>query len=208
MLAAVVTGQRFRHAHDAAQASVDFLEAKGLWQAWLREMRVDAAGWRAYAGRGWKPGASAEVAAQGSSIAWAGAVARDVLAAWQIDADVHLFVALLEPLAEGATATVRAQVPGRFPPVRRDLAFFVPRAVTHAKVEQTLADHGGGLLREVQLFDVYEGPGTPQGMKSLAYALQFQHAERTLTEAEVTVLQERLVTAVATECDGALRERG
>jgi len=208
MLAAVLTGLRFRHAHDAAQTAIDFLEAKGLWQAWLREMRVDAAEWRAYSGRGWKPGASAEVAAQGSSIAWAGVVARDVLAAWEIDAEVHLFVALLEPLAAGATAMPRAQMPGRFPPVRRDLAFFVPRAVSHAQLEQTLARTGGELLRQVELFDVYEGPGTPQGMKSLAYALQFQHAERTLTEAEVTVLQERLVTAVATECDGALRERG
>lgn len=208
MLAAVVTGQRFRHAHDAGQSALDFLEAKGLWQAWLREMRVDAAQWRAYSGRGWKPGASVEVAAQGSSIAWAGAVARDVLAAWEIETDVHLFVALLEPLAAGATATVRAQVPGRFPPVRRDLAFFVPRAVSHAQLEQTLARSGGDLLRAVELFDVYEGPGTPQGMKSLAYALQFQHTERTLTEAEVTLLQERIVTAVATDCDGALRERG
>jgi phenylalanyl-tRNA synthetase beta subunit len=44
-------------------------------------------------------------------------------------------------------------------------------------------------------------------MKSLAYALQFQHAERTLTEAEVTDLQSRMVTAVTQGCGGQLRER-
>lgn len=208
MLAAVLTGQRFRHAHDGAQAAVDFLEAKGLWQAWLREMRVDDPQWRAYSGHGWKLGASAEVAALGSSIAWAGVVARETLAVWGIESEVHVFVARLEPLAEGATATVRAQVPGRFPSVRRDLAFFLPRAVSHAQLERTLRDSAGELLHSVELFDVYEGPGTPQGMKSLAYAMQFQHAERTLTEAEVTRLQERIVTAVAKDCGGALRERG
>ncbi len=208
LLAAVVCGQRFRHAHDAGQAPLDFLEAKGLWQAWLREMGVDDPQWRAYSGAGWKPGASAEVAAQGSSIAWAGVVARETLAVWEIEAEVHLFVARLAPLAEGATATVRAQVPGRFPSVRRDLAFFVPRAVTHGQLEQTLRRSGGELLHAVELFDVYEGPGTPQGMKSLAYAMQFQHAERTLTEAEVAQLQDLIVTAVAKECDGTLRERG
>ena len=208
MLAAALTGQRFRHAHDGAQASVDFLEAKGLWQAWLREMRVDDPQWRAYSGHGWKLGASAEVAAQGSSIAWAGVVARETLAVWEIESEVHVFVARLEPLAEGATATVRAQVPGRFPSVRRDLAFFLPRAVSHAQLERTLRESAGELLHSVELFDVYEGPGTPQGMKSLAYAMQFQHAERTLTEAEVTRLQERIVTAVAKDCGGALRERG
>jgi phenylalanyl-tRNA synthetase beta chain len=91
--------------------------------------------------------------------------------------------------------------------MRRDLAFFVPRGTTHAQVEQALTGTAGELLRSIELFDVYEGPGTPDGMKSLAYALQFQHAERTLTEAEVTDLQSRMVTAVTQGCGGQLRER-
>jgi phenylalanyl-tRNA synthetase beta subunit len=44
-------------------------------------------------------------------------------------------------------------------------------------------------------------------MRSLAYALQFQHAERTLTEAEVHEVQSRMVTAVVQGCGGQLRER-
>ena len=91
--------------------------------------------------------------------------------------------------------------------MRRDLAFFVPRATPHATVERTLVGSAGGWLRSIELFDVYEGPGTPAGMKSLAYALQFQHAERTLTEAEVNDLQSRMVAAVAQGCGGQLRER-
>jgi phenylalanyl-tRNA synthetase beta chain len=217
MLAAVMAGPRFRHTHDLAptrpegafdpRADVDFLDAKGLWEAWLGEMRVDAPEWRAYAAAGWKSGASAEVAVGTSRIAWAGRLAQDLLRSWEIEASVHLFVALLEPLAAGASAVTRARVPGRFPPVRRDLAFFVPRAATHASVERALAGAAGETLRSIDLFDVYEGPGTPAGMKSLAFALQFQNAERTLTEAEVTELQSRMVTAVEQGCGGQLRER-
>jgi len=216
-VSAVLAGPRFRHTHDTPptrpegaydpRAAVDFLDAKGLWEAWLGEMRVDLPEWRAYAAGGWKSGASAEVAVGTSRIAWAGILARDLLRAWEIDVDVHLFVARLEPLAEGASAVVRARTPGRFPPVRRDLAFFVPRGTTHATVERALAGPAGGLLHSIELFDVYEGPGTPAGMKSLAYALQFQHAERTLTEAEISDLQSRMVTAVAQGCGGQLRER-
>src|SRR5262249_35459709 len=72
MVAAVFAGPRFRHAHDPAptrpegaydpRGEGDFLDAKGLWEAWLAEMRVDAPEWRAYAADGWKSGASAEVA--------------------------------------------------------------------------------------------------------------------------------------------------
>jgi phenylalanyl-tRNA synthetase beta chain len=63
------------------------------------------------------------------------------------------------------------------------------------------------MLSSIALFDVYDGPGTPQGLKSLAYTIQFQHAGRTLTEAEVHELQTRMVAAVARECGGRLRER-
>jgi len=217
MVAAVLAGPRFRHTHDPVpsapkgaydpRADVDFDDAKGLWEAWLAEMRVDAPEWRAYSADGWKSGASAEVAVRTSCIAWAGGLAQDLLRLWEIEPSVHLFVALLEPLAEGASAVVRARVPGRFPPVRRDLAFFVPRAATHASVERQLQGTAGELLRSIELFDVYDGPGTPAGMKSLAYALQFQHAERTLTEAEVSDLQSRMVAAVVQGCGGQLRER-
>jgi len=91
--------------------------------------------------------------------------------------------------------------------VRRDVAFFVPANVTHRQVERTLRNAGGERLQSIELFDVYAGPGTPEGRKSLAYALQFQHPERTLTESEVQAIQDRMVAAVAKECGGQLRER-
>jgi phenylalanyl-tRNA synthetase beta chain len=215
MLAAVVTGSRWSHTHDGSgeppaydpRAGVDFYDLKGLAEAWFTEMRVDSPRWRAYPAGGWKPGASAEVAVGASTIAWAGTLAQSLLRQWEIEQPVHAFVALLDPLAEAASATVRAKLPGRFPPVRRDLAFFIPRAVTHGEVERSLAGAAGETLRSIELFDIYEGPGTPQGMKSLAYALQFQHAERTLAESEVADIQARMEAAVEKQCGGQLRKR-
>jgi phenylalanyl-tRNA synthetase beta chain len=217
MLVAVATGPRWRHAHDPKPsgpphayepgAGLDFFDGKGLWEAWLGEMRVDSTLWRAYSAAGWKPGASAEVAVGSSRIAWAGTLGQSLLRAWEIEAPVQLFVALLEPLAEAVTRTPRARVPGRFPPVRRDLAFFVPRNVTHAQVQGSLSGAAGGMLSSIELFDVYEGPGTPQGMKSLAFAVQFQTPDRTLAETEVLELQTRMVAAVARDCGGQLREQ-
>lgn len=217
MLVALVAGQRWKHTHDTTGAlkegaydvrgAVDFHDAKGLWEAWLSEMRVDSPQWRAYAAAGWKPGASAEVAVGASRIAWAGTLGQSLLRPYEIEVPVHAFVALLEPLVEAASATPRAKVPGRFPSVRRDLAFFVPRATTHARLHECLGGAAGEVLRSIELFDVYEGPGTPEGMKSLAYALEFQHAERTLAESEVQEIQARMVAAVARDCGGQLRER-
>jgi len=87
------------------------------------------------------------------------------------------------------------------------VAFFVPQSVKHQEVVTLLKDAGGEWLSNVELFDVCEGPGTPQGMKSLAFALEFEHPERTLTEAEVQGAQDRMSAAVTGKTGGRLRER-
>jgi phenylalanyl-tRNA synthetase beta chain len=169
-------------------------------------MRVDTPEWRAYSADGWKSGASAELASGTSRIGWAGPLDPALLGAWDIEVPVHLFAVLLDALPS-EPAVSRAVMPGRFPPVRRDVAFFVPSGTSHAELERVLVKAGGRELRSVEVFDVYAGPGTPAGMKSLAYALEFQDAQRTFTESEIREIQDRMVKAVATECGGQLRER-
>jgi phenylalanyl-tRNA synthetase beta chain len=211
MIAAVAFGPVYAHGHDADQKPLDFAGAKGLWEAFLDEMGVDDAEWRTYSAAGWKPGASAEVARGASRIGWAGTLSQPLLRGWDIEVpaghEAHLFVALIEPLVRSKDGPARVALPGRFPPVRRDLAFFVPERATHREVEQALVGAAGEWLRAIEVFDVYAGPGTPQGTKSLAYALQWQHPERTLEESEVQALQDRMVAAVAERVGGRLRER-
>jgi phenylalanyl-tRNA synthetase beta chain len=206
MLCAIVCGPRYAHAHDAAQQPVDFFDAKGLWEAWLEEMSVDTPEWRAYSSPGWKPGASAEVASSTSSIGWAGTLGQELLQGWGIEQDVHLFAVRLDALTRDSSSAT-TQRPGRFPPARRDVAFFVPVAVTHQELLALLREAGGEWLSHVELFDVYAGPGTPSGMKSLAFALEFGHPERTLGEAEIQGAQDRMSAAVTKTTGGRLRER-
>jgi phenylalanyl-tRNA synthetase beta chain len=211
MAAAIVIGARYAHAHDEREPLADFAQAKGMWEAWLDAVRVDSPEWRAYSAPGWKPGASAEVASGTSRIGWAGTLGPTLLREWDIEVparhDAHLFVALLDPVFRSVATQPRASLPSRYPPVRRDLAFFVPEGVTHRQLEQALRSAAGSELSSLELFDVYAGPGTPGGMKSLAFALEFQHPERTLTEAEVQAMQQKMVAAVAHACGGRLREK-
>jgi len=205
MIAAIAVGPRWAHAHDASQQAVDFDDARGLWDAWLEEMRVDSPQWRAYAAAGWKPDASAEVASGASSIGWAGTLSQALLREWDIEVPVHLFVARLEPTATAAPPASRLSLPSRFPSVRRDLAFFFPAGARHEQVESVLRREGGPWLASVDLFDVYRKD--PTGPISLAYALRFQNPERTLNDSEIQDLQDRMVAAVAREMGGQLRTR-
>ncbi len=84
-------------------------------------------------------------------------------------------------------------LPGAFPAGASRSRVLRPARPRRTRGASRARRGGGRALRSLELFDVYDGPGTPQGMKSLAFALQFQHPERTLTEAEVQDIQARMV---------------
>ncbi len=205
MIAAVIAGPRWAHAHDALQGAADFDDARGLWEAWLDEIRVDSPTWRAYAAPGWKPDASSEVASGASSIGWAGTLSQTLLREWDIEVPVHVFIARLDRASQAVGGARRLALPGRFPRVRRDLAFHFEAGARHDEVEALLEKHGAPWLASVELFDVYRKDAA--GPLSLAYALQFQHPERTLAEAEIQEIQDRMVAAVTRELGGRLRTR-
>jgi len=71
------------------------------------------------------------------------------------------------------------------PPIERDLALLVPHVLASDAVSGAIARHGGDLLEDVALFDVYTGGGIPAGVRSLAFRLRFRAPERTLKDTEV-----------------------
>jgi phenylalanyl-tRNA synthetase beta chain len=84
------------------------------------------------------------------------------------------------------TSSARAYEPlPAFPGVERDLALLIPDDVQASRVGALLREHGGELLEEVAVFDLYAGKGVPEGTRSVAWRLRFRHPERTLTDAEV-----------------------
>jgi phenylalanyl-tRNA synthetase beta chain len=93
----------------------------------------------------------------------------------------------------------------REPSVRRDLAVLVDRAQPAGALQEQIRKVGGPDLVSVEIFDRYEGRGIPEGRVSLAFRLVFQRADRTLTDAEVTRVTERVVTALTERFGAELR---
>ena len=71
--------------------------------------------------------------------------------------------------------------PYNFPPLDRDLAFVVKSDVTAFELESAIRQKGGSLLKDVSLFDVYQGAQIKEGYKSMAYSLRFRDRNGTLT---------------------------
>ena len=92
----------------------------------------------------------------------------------------------------------RYQAVSKFQPVRRDLAFVVPEAVSYDDLLKALLAVKSSLIQTVTLFDVYRGVGLPENMKSMAVKVILQDAESTLTDDTVEAIVQKLIAAAET----------
>jgi phenylalanyl-tRNA synthetase beta chain len=92
-----------------------------------------------------------------------------------------------------------------FQPIERDFAFVVDRRLPAETLLRAARGVDRKLVSEIRLFDVYEGPGVPEGKKSLAITVVLQPQERTLTDAEIEGFSSRLTAHVEKVTGGQLR---
>jgi phenylalanyl-tRNA synthetase beta chain len=92
-----------------------------------------------------------------------------------------------------------------FPPVLEDLAVVVDESIPAEQVDRLIRQAGGRTVTSLRLFDVYRGDQVGPGKKSLAYSLTYQNPERTLTDAEVAGIRQRIVRRLEQEYGARLR---
>jgi phenylalanyl-tRNA synthetase beta chain len=92
-----------------------------------------------------------------------------------------------------------------FQPVRRDFAFVVDEATAADRLIRAVRGADRGLIVDAALFDVYTGPGIGAGLKSLAIEVTLQPIDKTLTDADIDAVAQRIVAAAAKETGATLR---
>ncbi len=93
----------------------------------------------------------------------------------------------------------------KFPPVKRDLALLVDKNVLFSDIEKVAQETDRKLLKEIYLFDVYEGKNLPEGKKSYAVSFILQDESKTLNEKQIDNLMSRLIKNLETKLNASLR---
>ena len=128
----------------------------------------------------------------------------------ELDATAPVFVAEIDlDLFEASPSAKRFVELPKFPAVTRDIAMVAPASVPHGKIEAVLRNADEPLLVDVELFDVFTDPTgvkIPADQKSVAYALTYRSAERTLTADEVAQAHNRLKERLKAELSVSFRE--
>ncbi|MCB0431269.1 MAG: phenylalanine--tRNA ligase subunit beta [Flavobacteriales bacterium] len=95
---------------------------------------------------------------------------------------------------------------GKFPAVRRDLALLLNKSASYASLEAIAWKYGSKLLREVRLFDVFEGEKIGKDKKSYAISFTFRDDEKTLTDGWVDQTMKKLADGFRKEASAEVRE--
>ncbi|MCX7593879.1 MAG: phenylalanine--tRNA ligase subunit beta [Fischerella sp.] len=106
---------------------------------------------------------------------------------FQLDLDV-----LLDALDREEIIVPTFKPYSTYPATDRDIAFFAPVKVTVAEIEKAINHAGKNLLESVELFDEYRGEHVPPGQRSLAFRLIYRASDRTLTDAEVEPVHQKI----------------
>ncbi|HOU41934.1 MAG TPA: phenylalanine--tRNA ligase subunit beta, partial [Promineifilum sp.] len=208
-LAIAMTGRRqVEDWTDGMPASFDFYDLKGVMDALFAALHlpvtVEAAAHPSY-----RPGRCARLLVGQQVIGTLGELHPGVVKGFdvRVERDQAVLAADidLQALLPLIPDSYRYTALPAYPPVREDLALVVEASLPAATVEAALRAAGGALLRDVALFDVYDGSQLPPGKKSLAYHLTFQAPDKTLTDADVSRQRGRILRLLEQQLGAMLR---
>ncbi len=201
-LALIATGPKAPEQWGQPTAALDFYDVKGHIEALLTQARIKAPQW-VIAKQPWlHPGQSAAIEVAGVQLGYFGRLHPRLEQALALG---RCWVAELSQDALMLPHVSNFTHLSRFPQVRRDIAILIDASMALDQVMATIRAAAGPLLIDVWLFDVYTGQGVGAGQRSLAFGLIWQHAERTLEEAEIKDGMDRIVSALAHNHQAQLR---
>jgi phenylalanyl-tRNA synthetase beta chain len=186
------------------EVPTDFYLAKGLVDRLLAALGV-CASYSISSEPFLHPGKAARLELEGETLGWVGEVHPLVLQAHGLPAGAVAAEMDLDRLLAAVPAEPVFEDLLTYPALEQDLALVVDKTLPAAEVVKVVSAVGGPLLREVRVFDLYEGAQLPEGKKSLALRLVFRSAERTLSESEVNDLRADMLSALKESIGADLR---
>jgi len=156
----------------------------------------------------WHPGQAASLKLGPKvTVAHFGQLHPGVLKALDVDGPVYGFELNLNALPQMKAKNTKTKPVferAELTPIRRDLAFVVDRAVPASDLVRHAQGADKKLITRVDVFDVYEGTGVPEGQKSVAFEMTLQPQEK-LKDEDIQALMDKVVASVAKGTGGVLR---
>ena len=183
---------------DTARDS-SYFDLKGVLIGLAEKIGLTEGVWTKSAVRGLSASVGEILTVGDIAVGYAGQVSADWLKHFDIQTPVYYAELQIDALcSESISKKVYTDIP-KYPSMRRDLSMTVPEEVYSDQVVQDIRNTGGELVKEVQLFDLFQGGRVAKGYKNLSFRLTYLSAERTLTSEEIDGLHSKIAQILASK---------
>jgi len=141
----------------------------------------------------WHPKICAEIKVNHEEIGFLGEISQKILGDLEIEGKLVVFDIDFEKLQRLSSEETIYQPISRYPAAVRDIAVLVPLEIRVEEVLNKIETAGGILVKDVDLFDIYEGEEIPGGKKNLAFHIIYQAEDRTLSSKEIDEIQQKII---------------
>lgn len=202
-LGGIICGRAQKEQWGTPSRKVDFYDLKGHLSDVLGSLLTGALSFKQGEHAALHPGQTASLYLEDDCIGIMGALHPSVSQALDLSEKAFVFEIDLAKLKHLGKSLI--QEVSKFPEIRRDIAILVNQTIPADKIQDTIKVSAGDWLKDVFIFDVYQGKGISPGLKSIALGLIWQHPARTLIDEEVTALMEQVTGALKGQLGAELR---
>ena len=201
LIGGLISGLKAKHSWSGSKRPLDFFDLKGDVESILGDSSgyVFKKGELPYL----HPGKTAFIVKGNNQIGYIGSLHPKLVDELDLKQDVHFFEIQVEKIS--LNKKIKFRNFSRFPLAQRDLSFILDQRIPSSEVKGIISSKAGPNLKEINLFDVYEGKGIPAGKKSLTFSLNWQAADRTLTDKEIDDIVEKIVKFLSKRFSAKLR---
>ena len=201
LIGGLISGLKAKHSWSGSKRPLDFFDLKGDVESILGDSSgyVFKKGELPYL----HPGKTAFIVKGNNQIGYIGSLHPKLVDELDLKQDVHFFEMQVEKIS--LKRKVKFKNFSRFPLAQRDLSFILDQGIPSSEVKGIISSKAGPNLKGINLFDVYEGKGIPAGKKSLTFSLNWQTADRTLTDKEINGIVEKIVKFLSKKFSAKLR---
>jgi phenylalanyl-tRNA synthetase beta chain len=198
-----ISGDRNKESWTSPQKATDFFLLKGYVKAILARLGIDKIS---------NNPVQSDIFSEGTSICYnndvlveMGVIKKPILKHFGIKQDVYFADFNWDLVLKIITGKIKYTEIPKYPEVRRDLALLIDQKTTYESVYNLAKQTEKTLLKDVNLFDVYEGKNLPEGKKSYALSFTIQDHTKTLTDVQIDKIMSKLQHAFETELGASLR---
>ena len=204
ILSALIYGKLVHSTWEKEEIKADFYALKGMVESYFEYLGLTRGRYH-FERESFKelhPGKSVAIYIENQKVGYFGQIHPSLL-----KQEVYVLNLDLNYLQNLSIRSIKAKEVSKYPTITKDMAFIVSKDLPCEEIIKVMQKNGGKLLKKIEVFDVYQGDKLKEDEKSIAFSLLFEDMTKTLTDEEVMLCFNKIISAVEEKCHAVLRDK-